>query len=188
MTLYLVRHTAVAVAPGLCYGRTEVPLAATFEAEAASVRAALPTLLPGVVHTSPRERCRRLAQILAPSVPAPSIQVDARLAELDFGQWEGSLWNALPRAEVERWCAGFVEEGPPDGESFRGLAARATQFAVAVTAASDGATVVAVTHAGVVRALLAWAQGVPLVDAFWIDVPYGSVHRFDPPFPAPLAP
>lgn len=183
MTLYLVRHTAVAVAPGLCYGRTEVPVAATFATEAAAIREALPTPLPAVVYSSPRDRCRHLAQRLA-----PAFRVDARLAEVDFGQWEGSPWNALPRAEVERWCATFVESGPPDGESFRSVAARATQFVIETMATADGADVLAITHAGVVRALLAWSRGLPLVDAFGIEVPFGSVHRLDPPLPPPLLP
>ncbi len=180
MTLILVRHTSVAAPPGLCYGRTEVPLAAGFPAEAEAVRAALPRE-PWDLVSSPAERCWRLAQHLGPAVVH-----DRRLVELDFGLWEGSPWNALPRTEVDAWCAAFVDQGPPGGESFRALAARASAFAVEAVA-QTGITV-AVTHAGVVRALLAWHHGLPLADAFDLEVPFGSVHRLELPFPPALAP
>ena len=39
------------------------------------------------------------------------------------------------------------------------------------------APVVAVTHGGVIRALLARARGLALTDAFSIEAPPGSVHR-----------
>ena len=35
MKVYLIRHTAVDVPSGTCYGQTDVPLKSTFEAEAA---------------------------------------------------------------------------------------------------------------------------------------------------------
>ena len=34
MNTYFIRHTSVDVAPGVCYGRSDVPLSDTFEEEA----------------------------------------------------------------------------------------------------------------------------------------------------------
>lgn len=175
MTLYLIRHTPVAAPLGLCYGRTEVPLAGNFMTDAEAVRSALPSP-PFALVSSPAERCWRLAQQLGTDV-----RIDPRLAELDFGEWEGAPWDSLPRAAVDRWCASFVEEGPPGGESFRALAIRATAFAVEACRASGDT--VAVTHAGVIRALLAWSQSRPLADGFAIEVAFGSVHRLNGPLP-----
>ncbi|MEM7799909.1 MAG: histidine phosphatase family protein, partial [Chloroflexota bacterium] len=41
MKLIIVRHTEVGVEPGICYGCSDVPLADTFEEEAATVLAKL---------------------------------------------------------------------------------------------------------------------------------------------------
>lgn len=163
--MILIRHTRVLTPPGLCYGRTEVPLAATFETEAAAVRASLPAT-PALVFTSPARRCRRLAE----SLGASEVRVDARLQELDFGAWENRRWDELPRAETEAWTENFVEAAPPGGESFRALAERVAAFR-GEHGASDA---VVVTHAGVVRAWLCLETGRPLAEAFAVAVQFGK--------------
>ena len=175
MILLLVRHTAVSGIDGLCYGRTEVALADSFPAEAAAVRAALPPL-PWTLHASPAGRCRRLADSFGPPVA-----IDARLRELDFGGWDGRAWDDLPRPALDRWCDDFVSTCPPGGESFSELAARAEAFVADLARGDASATVVAVTHAGVIRALLAPRRGLALADAFSLAVPPGSVHSLDIP-------
>lgn len=103
--------------------------------------------------------------------------VDDRLCELDFGAWEGRAWNDLPRDVLDAWCMDYVHGGPPAGELFAQLAARALSFAADIVARHRGRCVLAVTHAGVIRALVARGRGIPLVDAFSVDVPFGSLHR-----------
>ena len=41
MQIYLVRHTTPDIVPGICYGRQDLGLAASFDAEAAAVRSKL---------------------------------------------------------------------------------------------------------------------------------------------------
>ncbi|PPQ33722.1 alpha-ribazole phosphatase family protein [Rhodopila globiformis] len=174
MTLLLIRHTAVMGAGGLCYGRTEVPLAASFAAEAAAVRAALHTTLapqPWTLYASPALRCRLLAETL----DAP-VTLDPRLGEVDFGDWDGHAWDDLPRAALDGWCADFVHARPPGGESFKDLIARAEDFVADVARRHADGTVLAVTHAGIIRALLAPRRGLGYADAFSIAVPHGSIH------------
>ncbi|KAA5599892.1 histidine phosphatase family protein [Blastochloris sulfoviridis] len=169
--LILVRHTQVAGVTGLCYGRFEAGLAETFADEAEAVRAALPAGI-AAVYSSPAARCRALAARLH---PAPVL--DDRLHELDFGHWEGRRWDDIARAEIDAWTADFVTFAPPGGETFAALADRAFAFAADITRRRGSAPVVAVTHAGVIRALVARARGLALTDAFAIDAPPGSVHR-----------
>ncbi len=122
MELHLIRHTAVAAA-GLCYGHHDVPLADTFAAEAAQLRAKLPESAPGWrVLSSPAARCRRLAAALWPA-PA-TVTEDARLRELHFSSWENRPWAELPPDELNPWMADFVALAPPGGESFAELHAR----------------------------------------------------------------
>lgn len=170
MRLVLVRHTSVAGVQGLCYGRTEVALAESFEADAAAVRAALPPG-PWPLVASPARRCRRLAETFG-----IAMTIDPRLGEIDFGAWEGRAWDDLPRAILDRWCADFVNRRPPGGESFAELAARAEAFVADMARRHEGRTLVAVTHAGIIRALLAPRRGLPYTEAFSIAAPHGSVH------------
>ena len=81
MILHLIRHPRPLVAAGICYGRLDIP-AENAAAEAARLRRELPLELP--VWSSPLLRCRALAAELHP-LP----RIDDRLAEMDFGAWEG---------------------------------------------------------------------------------------------------
>jgi alpha-ribazole phosphatase len=154
MTLILLRHTRPAGSEGLCYGRTDLDLAADFEAEADRLAAALP---PAVrLLTSPLSRCARLAARLGAArglVPEP----DPRLAELDFGAWEGRPWAGIPRHELDRWAADLTGARPHGGETVAELAARAG--AALAEAAAGPVPAIIVTHAGVIKAALAAARG-----------------------------
>ncbi|MFL5287220.1 MAG: histidine phosphatase family protein [Rhodopila sp.] len=177
MKLLLIRHTAVTGTDGICYGRTDVPLAASFAAEAAAVRAALRAILappPWTLYASPALRCRLLAETF--DVPAT---VDPRLGEVDFGDWDGRAWNELPRSALDGWCENFVHARPPGGESFTDLITRAEAFVADIARRHPHGTVLAVTHAGIIRALLAPRRGLGYIDAFSIAVPHGSIHLCD---------
>ena len=172
MEIYLLRHTAVATT-GLCYGHHDVALADTFAAEAAAVLAKLPA--PGAadgIWSSPATRCQALAQHLG---PAPAW--DDRLRELHFGTWENQPWDALPPAELNPWMADYVHTAPPDGETYGQLQARAVAFLDELAARPGLATVFVVTHGGVVRALLAHVIGLPLANAFQLNIDFGSVTQ-----------
>lgn len=176
MALTLIRHTRVATAEGLCYGRTDVPLATTFAEEAAAVRTRL-TPTPRLVFTSPSTRCRRLAEILG----AEEVRIDARLVELDFGQWENRRWSDLPRAEVDRWAADFVTLAPPDGESLHALAARVDEFRQDVERILPEGDLAVVTHGGVIRAWLCRRERRPLQTAFERTVAFGACLTLESP-------
>jgi len=185
MELLLIRHTAVQFPEGaqsLCYGQTDMPLAASFEREADTI---LKKLEPFVAHgamsivSSPLTRCKRLAQRICERFPM-LLATDERLQEMNFGAWEGNDWNALPADEVTTWMNDFVHTAPPNGESFQDLANRAvaafndlTRRASPPTSANT--TLVLVTHAGVIRALLAHVLEIPLRKAFALTIDYGSI-------------
>lgn len=153
MRLYLVRHPRPRVAPGVCYGRLDLELAEPASAAAARISSQLPPGLP--LWSSPARRCRELAEALH---PAP--RTDARLWEMDFGQWEGRSWDEIGPAALDDWAAdpaGFV---PPGGESGLQVQARALAFVDELQAAGLAAAIL-VTHAGIMRALLAYQQQLP---------------------------
>ena len=148
MRLILVRHTRPLVSEDVCYGVTDLEPASTFEADATRVVDALPRAERLV--TSPLRRCRRLAERIGAAqslVP----EVDARLREMDFGAWEGVPWAAIPRFELDAWAADFLHARPHGGESVHGLYERCR--AAAAEYRETGLSHIAVTHAGVIKAM-----------------------------------
>lgn len=114
--LYLIRHTAVNVEAGVCYGRSDVAPAAPVVSHARLLRTFLPASVPIV--SSPLTRCRLLAEALGPT------HCDARLAELDFGDWELQPYAALPRSALDEWAADPWGFRPPGGETGEEMVAR----------------------------------------------------------------
>ncbi len=153
MELFLIRHPEPAVAPGVCYGRSDLGLAGDAEAAAVRLRAHLPAAI--AVYSSPLARCRALAERLA---ERPVF--DERLVEMDFGEWEMQRWADIERATLDAWAADLLHFAPPGGESAAHLRARALHFLDDLGAAGH-ATAALVTHGGLLRVLC----------AHWLDLP-----------------
>ena len=149
MAVILLRHTRPEGAAGLCYGRTDLAPAASFPEELSSILKALPEVCR--IHSSPLTRCLTLAQGLAEARDLP-LSIDPRLIEMDFGTWENTPWDDVPRDQLDDWSADFLHARPHGGESVAMLAAR-TRDALDALAGSE--TVLAVTHAGIIKAALA---------------------------------
>lgn len=154
MALILLRHTRPEGADGLCYGRSDLPLAADFNAEAARLARDLPPFAR--ILSSPLSRCLLLAQALATARARP-LSIDPRLAEMDFGRWEGQRWDTIARVELDAWAADLTSARPHGGETVAELAVRVR---AALTAALSGPVpTLVVCHAGVIKAALAAGQG-----------------------------
>lgn len=149
MILHLIRHPPPVVEPGICYGRLDVA-AENARVVADRLLGELPPGLP--VWSSPLRRCRMLAELLH---PAP--RIDDLLVEMDFGRWEGLRWDDVPRAELDAWAADIAGYAPPGGESPLMLQRRALAFVAGLVVPEA----VIVTHAGVIRTLLAHWRGLP---------------------------
>ncbi len=124
---------------------------------------------PDSAVTSPLLRARQTAELLKLDATA-----DAALRDLDYGRWAGKTIaevDAAERTAFAQWF-GDPEVAPHGGESVAALFARVRKF---LGTLSDG-TIVAVTHAAVIRAAVAIALDAPL-SSFWkIDIaPLGRV-------------
>jgi alpha-ribazole phosphatase len=146
----LMRHLRPEVAEGVCYGVTDLGLAAGHEAALEAVLARLPRLAG--LATSPLRRCRLLAEAIGRRHGLTATR-DPRLVEMDFGAWEGQPWSDIPRADLDAWAADFLHARPHGGESVAQLQAR-TLAALTDYRARPG-THLLVTHAGVIKAALA---------------------------------
>ena len=189
MKLWLVRHAQPLVASGVCYGALDVAA----DAQATQVAAlALAQALPlGIaIRTSPLQRCERLTQALRGLRPdlTHNTCVDARLAEMDFGRWEGQRWDAIGQPALEAWTNDFAQHRPGGGESVQ-------MFMQRVAAAWDAVgtqPTLWITHAGVARACSLLAAGIRHVERAnqWPHAApgYGEWLTFEPAIPAQMPP
>jgi probable phosphoglycerate mutase len=153
----LVRHAPTAwTAEGRIQGRADPPLSPEGRARAAQWR--LPADLARLAAegrlgwaASPLRRAVETAALLGGTAP----RLDPRLAERDFGVWTGRLLAEAAEAGPE---AGWAAR-PPAGESLAEVLARARAWLDDLGTAEGPETWVAVTHGGVIRALVAAATG-----------------------------
>jgi alpha-ribazole phosphatase len=169
MTLLLVRHTTPQIEPQRCYGRLDVPLAASAEADIAAAVAALPRVER--VICSPARRCLPLGAALARRDQADLVPEPA-LAELDFGTWEGVAWDDVDRTAVDAWAADPWGYAPGDGESLATLWARIAGLVARLP--PPPATVALVSHHGPLRVLLLQLLQRPWQELFDYKLDFGG--------------
>jgi len=151
MKLWLIRHAAVALPDGLCYGitdapaRTEPTLAAA-QALAATLPRHVPLWVSGLMRA---QQLTAALQRLRPDLGAA--RVDIRLNEMDFGTWEMQPWAAVPQAAFDAWTADFAHHRFGGEESTQQVIERVASLIVELHGAGirEAAWV---THAGVIRA------------------------------------
>ncbi|MBQ7639465.1 MAG: alpha-ribazole phosphatase family protein [Bacteroidales bacterium] len=170
MEVILVRHTSVDVPPGTCYGQTDVPLKDTFAVEAAATRASIAVLgTPDAVFTSPLSRCVYLAEFCG----YPDAVRDARLLEMNFGDWEMRLYDSIVGPEADRWYEDYINTAVPGGESFMMQYNRVTAFLDELRA-KPYARVLIFAHGGVLACAKIFAGLTTPKEAFFNLTPYGG--------------
>lgn len=128
-----------------------------------------------LVVTSPLRRCHAVGLWLA-RWGWPH-RVEARLLELDFGEWDGRAWTDVPQAEIDAWVADFADRAPGGGESVAALLQRVSD---GLACLQPGCAVV--THGGWLSAAQ-WLDstegrqaGAPSADR-WPAAPAYGAHR-----------
>lgn len=161
MKLWLVRHAKPLIAPGICYGASDLRAnQADIERVAQTLARALPEHVS--VATSPLQRCAQIAQHLYALRPDLPWVADLRLQEMNFGTWEGQAWDAIERREIDAWTADFADWRCGGAESVQGVMKRVG--AAWNDAHMGGVETVWITHAGVMRAATLIAKGIHHVD------------------------
>ena len=170
MKLYLVRHGPALDADGRAMGHTDPPLSPEGIEQVARFVATWPRA-PDAIWSSDLYRARETADQLGQRWSiAPT--VDARLREMNFGEWDGRFWNALESEDpdrLKRWMESWVTERTPGGESFTAVSERVREWYLQSLTDPTGEIVV-VAHAGSIRALLCHLLEVPLAKAFEFPV------------------
>lgn len=109
------------------------------------------------IAASPLVRCRAFAAALAAERGCP-LDVDPRLAEYDFGDWDGQPFERLWSQQGEALARFFGDPDalvPPGGEAAADFRARVRAAFDALVASAHGGHVLVVGHGGVLRQFVA---------------------------------
>ena len=176
MEIYFVRHTSVAVAPGTCYGHTDVPLSSSFNEEASETKSHLDGIDFDAVYSSPLSRAMKLAAFCGYSNPI----TDSRLIELNFGDWEMCRYDDLYKEspEFRDWCSHHISYRCPHGESLEDQTARVRSFVESLLQ-QPYRRVCVFCHGGVLAIARSLDGSISLEKSLESIPPYGSVIKIE---------
>ncbi len=170
-----VRH-APTVSAGLCVGNAEVACTLSEQDAAERILSRVDGCRFIRVWTSPIERCRAPAALIARRLRLP-LGVDERLQEISLGEWQLRTWDAIAASEPERyqaWLENWLSEAPPGGELPSTLVRRVGEWWSGLPSGQH----LLISHAGVNRALRVLVHGQSWTQAMSTAVPHLEAEGF----------
>jgi broad specificity phosphatase PhoE len=141
------------------------------------------------VATSPLARCRAFADAVAGD-SGLAATVDPRLAEYDFGDWDGHPFTTLWADHGDALAAFFGDPDqapPPNGETASAFRERVRAAWEDLIASAPGGRILIVGHGGVLRQFVADTLGVAGNPHAALEWPHAAMSRIrvfdDPPWP-----
>jgi len=129
--------------------------------------------------TSPLQRCHAFALALGERRGLP-VAVDARFAEVGFGDWEGrtrqELESQLP-GQVARFLKDPVANRPPGAERLDDFISRVQAGLGDILEAYAGQRILLIAHAGVIRAVMSHVLAMPPAVMYRIHVANAGMTR-----------
>jgi alpha-ribazole phosphatase len=176
--IILIRHAEPArSARGRAIGRTDVGLSREGARHARELAAALAA---DRVVSSPAKRARNTAAPIARACGV-DLEIEEDLREIDFGAVDGHTFASIERERPDlyaRWMRSPTAVPFPDGETWSQLRERSTVALERLALTGEDRTTIAVTHLGVILAILGRVLGLPDEEVFSLTVPHGRPHAF----------
>ncbi len=176
-TVFLIRHGVTDWhRDQRVLGQRDVALNATGINQAQAAARALAAVQIGEVLSSPLVRAVQTAEIIAGQFGI-EVARDPRLTDFRVGKWEGMGYDDVTRSpEYQRFLADPLSDGIPGGEGLKQIRERSVAaIEQALEDAPQGESVAIVTHAGIVRVLLAHYLGSHPANYHRIRVAPGSI-------------
>lgn len=180
--ILLARHgeTDYNRTPVRIMGQLDVPLNATGREQAAAMAARLAeaTVSPAGIVSSHLSRARETAELIAARLGL-ELQVDARLAETDRGEWQGRTWEEVAAADPRGYAAWRKASAGfrfPGGESLEEQMTRVLNALGELEDTGEAPRLV-VCHGGSIRVALCHARKRGLAAFHEWDVPNGALIR-----------
>jgi probable phosphomutase (TIGR03848 family) len=163
VTLLLIRHATCDPVSRLLAGRARgVRLNEEGHAEAERLAERLRGVELDGIYSSPLERAMETAAPIARQANC-DVQTMDDLVEVEFGEWTGCTFEELaPRDDWRHFNELRSLARPPGGESMLEVQARALRAVQAIQLRHPSGTCAVVSHADVLRSLIAHLAGIPL--------------------------
>lgn len=163
LRLYAIRHGETAWTRERRFaGARDIPLTEEGLRQCEAVAQALGGKPVAAVYTSPLERARASAEVIA-KPHRLEVQIEAGFREMAFGEWEGRSRDEVARdfpQAYEHWRSAPERLALPGGERLTDVAARVNRALGALIDAHAGELVVLVSHAIVLRLIVLQALGL----------------------------
>jgi broad specificity phosphatase PhoE len=177
-TLLLIRHADTAADPNtpVIWGRAPgIHLSAIGQKQAERLASCLVKNGIAALYSSPIERAVETASYIARGIGI-RFDIAEGLNEVDYGRWAGRSYQEL--GEDDEWriynnCRSCSRI--PGGESILEVTSRAVAEVGRLRSAHPGELIAAVSHADVIRALLAHFMGLPIDLALRLEISLASV-------------
>jgi len=122
--------------------------------------------------SSPLQRCLAFAEAFAEKHELP-LQVDKRLREIGFGDWEGQTREQIQqrnRAEYDNFYRDPVNYRPAGAEPLNAFMERTCSAFDDAVKEYKGSHLLIVAHAGVIRSLVTYATGADEANMYRINI------------------
>ncbi len=178
---WLVRHAPVPCPHGRIHGQLDVACDTSDIEDFRQLARRIPA--NPVLIESGLIRCRQTAGALEAEgllLPPPLVEPD--LMEQNFGRWQGKSWMELEVAkdpDLPVFWRDPVTQIPPQGESFAQMCGRVALAMNRLTTHHAGRDILAVVHAGTIRAALALALKLDPAQALRFAIAPLSLTRLD---------
>jgi alpha-ribazole phosphatase len=176
--LLLLRHARHAASDHNCFfGSTDISLSEAGCLEAASIAPLVHAYQPERCFCSPLKRC---VETIKPILGLP-VALYPDLREIDFGNWEGMTFSQIHKSDpaaVDRWASYDPEFSFSGGERIADFLARVGCVADAFVSCPEK-TILAVTHAGIIRALICHFLGLNPRQYLLFQIEFASLTILD---------
>lgn len=160
-------------------GARPVPLNPRGHAQAQRLAAVLQSRPLAALLSSPVARAMETAEILSTALQVP-ITVEQGVTEIGVGEWEGLFWKDVADEIVKKnWYDNPYEMRFPGGETLQETQIRAVAAVQDALARRAADPVLFVSHADVIRAVVAHFLGLNLQGVRQIRIDNGSLTAFE---------
>jgi broad specificity phosphatase PhoE len=172
---HLLRHGEPAIFGRLNGRLPGVGLSEKGRAEAAMQAGRLAGEKIEAIYSSPMQRTRETAEILADQLGLP-IRYREDVIEIDYGEWTGLTFDQIRQDERwQMWSRSRSIAAVPGGESWRQVQERVVGALFDLQRAHPEGSIAIVSHGDVIRAALLFALGMPLDFYSRIEIAFASL-------------
>ena len=173
--LVLIRHEHTHLTGTFC-GHLDPPLNSIGRAHLEQLVSGLGRYGFTAVYSSDLRRTRETAQAISAAHHLPILSC-GDLRELAFGEWEGLAWRQAATRDpafAQRWLDEYPSLATPGGEEFGHFLARVQHAVSEIADEVQGGCAAIVTHAGVIRTILASVTLDRATPIDFFSFPHGS--------------